>query len=70
MLAIRKFRLRKNLTQAQLASLVGVSAAAVTQWEAGDRKPDIVMLKKLATVLDCSADELLTPITFNPENPL
>ena len=62
MTAIRKYREKLGLTQAQLATKVGVTASAVTQWESGDRKPDIIYLKKLAQILNCSADDLLAPI--------
>lgn len=62
MIALYEYRLRSQLTQAQLAALVGVTPNCVTQWESGARKPDIIMLKKLASLLHCSADELLKTI--------
>lgn len=65
MTAIRLYREKDGLTQKQLAALLGVSQAAVAMWENGDRKPDIVMLKKLSGVLCCTADALLEPIDIN-----
>lgn len=65
MLAIRLFREKACLTQEKLASSIGVTQAAVAMWEAGDRNPDIVMLKKLASVFGCTADELLEPIQID-----
>lgn len=50
------------MTQAQLAAIVGVVPAAITQYESGARKPDIIMLKKLAKALHTTADALLEPI--------
>jgi len=50
---IRKLRKRLGLTQAQLASLVGVSGATVTFWEQGRNRPteankaSLVALRKL-----------------------
>lgn len=62
MVAIYKYRIALNMTQAQLAELVGVVPSTITQYESGVRKPDIVMLKKLAKVLNTTADALLEPI--------
>ena len=60
--AIYKYRKELNMTQAQLAAIVGVVPAAITQYESGARKPDIIMLKKLAKALHTTADALLEPI--------
>lgn len=62
MLAIRKYREQLGITQAELAEKCGVVKSAVCMWESGDRKPDIIMLKKLAEIFNCTADELLSPI--------
>lgn len=59
MTAIRSYRIAAGLTQAQLADSLGVTQAAVAMWEAGDRKPDIVMLKRIAQTLHTSTDSLL-----------
>lgn len=59
MTTIRKYRKAKNMTQAELARILGVASSTVTQWETGDRKPNIIMLKKLAVILECSTDDLL-----------
>ena len=60
---IRTYRIEAGLTQAQLATILGVTQAAVAMWEAGERKPDIIMLKKISNALNVSADTLLEPIT-------
>lgn len=65
MVAIRKYREALGWTQAILAEKCGVVPSTVTQWESGVRKPDIVMLKKLASIFDCTADDLLAPIQIN-----
>lgn len=66
-IAIYKFRKELNMTQAQLAAIVGVVPAAITQYESGARKPDIIMLKKLAKALHTTADALLEPIDIKEE---
>ena len=62
MLTIRKYREEKNMTQSELGELCGVNNRAVSMWENGDRKPDILMLKKLASIFGCTADDLLAGI--------
>lgn len=61
-LALRQFRIARGFTQKALAQLLDVSEPTVSQYEAGARKPDIVTLKKLAKILDCTTDQLLEPI--------
>ncbi|MGO5029432.1 helix-turn-helix domain-containing protein [Candidatus Agathobaculum pullicola] len=53
----------KGLTQESLASLVGVSAAAVSKWETGASYPDITLLPPLARALGMTVDALLN---FHP----
>ena len=55
------------MTQAQLASMVGVSPNAITQYEKGVRKPNILMLKKLAKALNTTTDALLEPINVEED---
>lgn len=62
MTAVYKYRKKLNLTQRELANAVGVTPNAITQYESGTRKPDIVTLKKLAIALHCTTDQLLEPI--------
>ena len=62
MTAIYKYRKDQNMTQRELAKAVGITASAITQYETGARKPDIVTLKKLAAALHCTTDHLLEPI--------
>lgn len=59
MLLLRKYRLDKNLTQGQLADMLGVAKTTISMWESGDRKPDIFMLKKIADLFSISTDDLL-----------
>lgn len=59
MTTIKEYREKKGWTQEQLADKIGVVKSAVSMWETGDRKPDICTLKKLAELLECTADDLL-----------
>lgn len=42
----------REMTQKNLAQAIGVSQPAVSQWEKGQRVPDVEHIKKLAAVLD------------------
>ncbi|WP_251861328.1 helix-turn-helix transcriptional regulator [Clostridium sp. Marseille-Q2269] len=61
---ILQLRKGKKLTQKQLASMVEVSAGAVSKWENGNSTPDISLLAPLARALDTSIDILLC---FHPQ---
>lgn len=56
---IAQLRKAKPWTQEQLASAVGVSAAAVSKWESGSTYPDIALLPSIASNLEVSIDRLL-----------
>mgnify|MGYP002289700292 CR=1 FL=1 len=48
---IREYRIKKGLSQPQLAALPGVTKNAVTNWEAGASRPDIACIPALCTHL-------------------
>lgn len=62
MTALYEYRHKAGMTQEQLAKELGVTPSCVTMWETGNRKPDIINLKKLARILNCTTDDLLEPI--------
>ncbi len=49
---IKKARLAKGMTLAQLAEATGVSAAAICRYEKGIRNPKLAIVMKMAKVLD------------------
>ena len=56
---LKEIRIEKGMSQAHIAKSVGVTNQAICNYEKGIREPKIVTLKKLATVLDVTVDELL-----------
>lgn len=48
---LKKFRLQRELTQEQLADVLGVSAQAVSRWENGTTYPDITLLPTIRATL-------------------
>lgn len=62
MIALCLIRQNEKMTQSELAERMGVTPNCISQWENGLRKPNIIQLKKLAAILNCTTDELLNPI--------
>ena len=56
---IRKYRLQKEMTQSQFASVFNVSEQAVSRWENGNTFPDITLLPALADYFGITIDELM-----------
>lgn len=52
-------RKKKNLTQEQLAEILGVSRQSVSRWEMDVAFPETEKLVKLSRLLECSIDYLL-----------
>ena len=57
---ITELRNEKNLSQGQLAELLGISRQAVSKWENDKTSPDTLNLIKLADVLDTEIEYLAT----------
>lgn len=56
---ISSCRKQKNLTQAQLAEILGVSDKSISRWENGKTMPDISLYESLCKALDIHISELL-----------
>ena len=61
--AIAKQRIRKKLTQEQLASRLEIGNEAVSRNERGIVIPNIARLLQFAEVFECEVAELLTEFT-------
>ncbi|MBE5786285.1 MAG: helix-turn-helix domain-containing protein [Clostridiales bacterium] len=56
---LKKYRMMKNYTQEEVASLLGLTPQSVSKWERGECYPDITLLPALANILDTSIDLLI-----------
>lgn len=56
---LKEARLKKGLTQEELAKLVGKSKNVISNWERGDNKPDADTLFLLCDILNVDANFLL-----------
>lgn len=57
---IARCRKEKNLTQMQLAELLGITNQAVSKWENGRGMPEVSLLQPLCKVLGISLNELFS----------
>ena len=62
---VRNYRMKRKMTQNELAQIVGVNASAITRIEGGARMMSIPVLRDVATALSTSTDALL----FEPCTP-
>lgn len=52
-------REKKGLSQKEVAKGIGVAKSTYSLYESGNREPNVQTIKKIADILDISADELL-----------
>lgn len=57
---IGELRIKKGLSQSQLAEMLHVSASTIGMYEQGRRTPSIDMLVELSRAFDVSLDYLIT----------
>lgn len=56
---LQHLRATRNMTQEQLAMLLGVSRQSVTKWEAQKSYPEMDKLIKICQIFECSLDDLV-----------
>lgn len=56
---IKEARLERNLTEEQLAELIGISPRTYRNYETGKTFPRIEIIRNLCIALDTSSDDLL-----------
>lgn len=65
---IANIRKEKNMSQSQLAVLLGVGPSTVGMYEQGRRTPDLDTLVRLAKVFNVSLDYLITGKEWREES--
>lgn len=51
---------KKGWTQKKLANAVGITETSISRYMKGDRIPNAYILSKIAQVLECSVNDLIT----------
>lgn len=60
----------RRLTQAQLASLIGVAPATISKWKSGTQSPERVALDRLASVVNVTPEWFTRPSTSSVSRPM
>ena len=63
---IQEIRKSKGIKQKELAAKLGIAANTLSQYETGNREPDLETIKRIALVLEVTVDELLDAKTKAP----
>ena len=56
---IKKYRENKNMTQNEVADILGVKSATISKYESNTLEPNIESIKKIAEIFEISIDKLL-----------
>lgn len=56
---LAELRKKRGLTQQQIADELSVNRVTYTNWEKGNREPNLENVVKLAHILDVTTDDLL-----------
>jgi transcriptional regulator with XRE-family HTH domain len=56
-------RKKKGLSQQALADLIDLHVIQISRYETGSSQPTLDVIRKLAKVLNCTADELIFDIS-------
>ena len=64
---LKKYRIKKNLTQEELADLLGLTPQSISKWERTESYPDITLLPALANIFETSIDLLIGMDTIRAE---
>lgn len=65
---IQQLRKEKDMTQKELAEIIGMSDKTISKWESGNSLPDTSVLVSLCEALDVSVNELLSSERISPED--
>lgn len=55
---IREFRKKKKISQAEVAKKMNLNQHTISQWETGERIPNVMKALKLAEILETPVESL------------
>jgi transcriptional regulator with XRE-family HTH domain len=56
---VKKLRLASGMTQAELATRLGITTPSITKWEKGMSNPDLHNVFRLSAIFDCPVSEIV-----------
>lgn len=66
---LKELRVKRRLSQRELAKMTFVTQSTVARWENGSRLPDIAMITRLARVLGVNVNTLLNAAAISNDSP-
>ena len=66
---LKRLRIKKGLSQQQLAEMIYVDRSSVTKWESGSRFPDTMTILRLSECLDADVSELQSAAEEDAKKP-
>lgn len=58
-MSFKEARKKRNLTQREVADILGTSRVTVARWECGVNNPKLKTVRELAKLYNCTTDELI-----------
>ena len=65
---LQKLRKSKNISQEQLAEMLGVTRQSVSKWESGASYPEMEKLTEMCRIFHCSLDSLVNGDAMAEQN--
>lgn len=66
---LKELRVKRGLSQRELAKMTFVTQSTVARWENGSRLPDVAMITRLARVLGVNVNTLLNAAAISNDSP-
>lgn len=60
-LTLKAFRANKNLSQIEVAKMMGITKETLSSWERYKTYPDVMSLKRLCEIYECNLDDIFLP---------
>lgn len=56
---VKKLRQAAGMTQADLASRLGITTPSITKWEKGRSNPDLLNVFRMTEIFECSVNDII-----------
>ena len=56
---VKKLRQAAGMTQADLASRLGITTPSITKWEKGRSNPDLINVFRMTEIFECSVNDII-----------
>lgn len=57
---VKQLRLAAGMTQAELATRLGITTPSITKWERGRSNPDMINVFRMTEIFECSVNEIIS----------